>query len=62
MPAKKTAKKTAKKLEVTFSSGRTVQFPPYKPVGRTKAETKDLMKEKGMHSAMIAQATKFMKK
>lgn len=58
MPAKKSTKKTV----VTFSDGREVKFPAYTPVGRTRAQTTKLMEEKGMHPAMIRQATRFMKK
>lgn len=65
------AKKAAKKVEVTFTKDKDgvtldkpikVKFPAYKPVGRTRAQTKALMEKKGMHPAMIEQATKFMKK
>ena len=61
----------AKKVEVTFTKDKdgrklnnpvTVKFPVYKPVGRTRAQTKALMEKKGMHPAMIEQATRFMKK
>ena len=39
-----------------------VEFPKYKPVGRTRAQTRALMERKGMHPAMIEMATKHMKK
>lgn len=66
-----TAKKTAKKVVVTFTKDKDgvelafpkkVKFKPYEPVGRTRAQTIALMEKKGMHPAMIKQATKFMKK
>ena len=39
-----------------------VEFPKYKPVGRTKSQTRALMERKGMHPKMIEMATKHMKK
>ena len=67
MPAKK---KAAPPRIVTFTERQgvmletpvTVKFPGYKPVGRTRAQTEALMKAKGMHPAMIKEATKHMKK
>ena len=61
----------AKKIKVTFTKDKdgfklpkavTVEFPAYKPVKHTKAQTKALMEKKGMHPAMIERATMFMKK
>lgn len=65
------AKKAARTVEVTFTKDKDgdnlknpvkVKFPAYKPVGRTRAQTKARMEKKGMHPAMIKQATRFMKK
>lgn len=60
MPAKKTAK-TAKPKFTKDKYGKKV-YPVYKPVGRTKAQTTALMKQIGMHHAMIEQATRYMRK
>lgn len=68
MPAKKKAplktvvEFTKDKDGMKLSEPVTVSFPAYKPVGRTRAQTRALMEAKGMHPAMIEQATKHMKK
>eukprot|EP00966_Prymnesium_polylepis_P214415 4965570-Prymnesium_polylepis.1 len=58
------------KIEVTFTKdgdGKKlpnpvkVKFPAYKPVGRTRAQTRAIMEMKGMAEGMILQATKHMK-
>tara|TARA_Y100000389_G_C17439940_1_gene507933 strand:+ start:984 stop:1166 length:183 start_codon:yes stop_codon:yes gene_type:complete len=59
MPAKKKVP-TNPKPWTQDKDGKMI-FPAYKPVGRTRAQTRALMEMKGMHEKMIAQATKYMK-
>lgn len=61
VPTKPKPKRPAQPAPWTIGDDGKIIFPTYKPVGRTRAQTRALMEAKGMHPAMIKQATKHMK-